>query len=111
MTALTHHDPMTIQSSRVQDAVVETTDLLNYEQAITEAQIEALGRLHGIATFEIARSLATVELIRAGRERIMSQKEQAAYQQLDTEFLMRVSEVTRLYSEKVVRLGIPRVRQ
>jgi hypothetical protein len=111
MTALTHHDPMTIQSSRVQDAVVETTDLLSYEQAITEGQLEALGRLHGVATFEIARSLATAELIRAGREKAMSPTEQAAYQQLDAEFLVRVSEVTRLFSEKVVRLGIPRLRQ
>ncbi len=111
MSSLVHNDPMAIHSARVQNTLVDATDLLNYQQAVTRAQLEALGRLTGVAAFEVARSLATADLIRAGRERVMSPKERAAYNQLDTEFLMRVSEIMHLYSEQVIRVGLPHVRQ
>lgn len=108
MSTLVRHSPTTIQSRRVQEELVASSDLLNYEQAVTQYQLEALGRVHGIASFEVARTLATTELILAARARIMTPQEQAAYQQLQTDFLKRVSDVTRLSSEKIVRVGIPR---
>ena len=111
MAPLRHPDTLTIQSARVQDAVIETTDLINYEQAVTQAQLEALGRVTAIASFEVARSLAAAEIIRIGRARVMSQQEHAAYEELDTTFLACMGEITRLYNEKIVRLGIPRPRR
>jgi len=98
------------QSNRgeFKDELTASSDLLNYEQAVTEYQLEALGRIHGIAAFEVARTLATAELILAARARTMTPPEHAAYKQLQADFLKRVTDVTQLSSEKIVRVGIPR---
>jgi hypothetical protein len=91
----------------VRNELVQTTDLIQCQYAITQVQLEALGRAHERAILEVARSLATADLLRAGRESAMSAPEQAAYQGLDAEFLKQVGDVMSLFGEKVIRAGIP----
>ena len=106
MTILAHLQE-SIQSSRVRSELVQSMDLIQYHYTITQVQLEALGRMHETAILEVARSLATAELLRAGRENVKSALEQEAYQELDEKFLEQVGDVVHIFGEKVIKLGIP----
>lgn len=103
MSDLTVRDNYLAISQRVTAGLTASIEQMQLHRGAAMAAAEELSRIYSYGSFEAARTMATVEMIRHGRIGTASQVEEAAYSWYDQQYLSQMGQVMQQAGEQIIQ--------